>query len=234
MTSQDVIEALDRHSDPHRAESGGWFFKTGPGEYGEGDLFIGVTVPQGRKVAKQYKDLPLSEIEQLLKSPYHEVRLAGLHILVDQFKRGDESFKSEVFEFYKDNIDHVNNWDLVDTSAPYIAGAYLYDKDKAWLYDLARTGELWKQRISIISTFYFIRQNEFGDTLAISEMLLDHKHDLIHKAVGWMLREVGNRDREVEELFLQEHYQDMPRTMLRYAIEKFPERLRQDYLKGRV
>jgi len=234
MTSQDVIEALQSISDEHRAEIGARFFKTGPGEYGEGDLFLGVTVPQTRKIAAKFRDLSFYEIEQLITNAFHEVRLTALHILVDKYKRGDDATKKQVFDFYGHHLDYINSWDLVDTSAPYIVGPHLFKLDRSWLYELAASNELWRQRVSIISTFYFIRQEDYDDTLKISEMLLNHPHDLIHKAVGWMLREVGNRDIEVEEEFLTQHYANMPRTILRYAIEKFPEKLRQDYLKGRI
>jgi len=234
MTSQDVVNALIELSDQRHAETCVWFFKAIPGGYSEGDKFLGVRVPQTRQVAKQFRDLNLDETELLLQNEFHEVRLTALHILADKFKKGDASDKSDIFELYKSNLGTINNWDLVDTSAPYIPGPYLFDKDRSWLYELANSNDLWRQRIAIISTFYFIRQDDYGETLLISEKLLNHSHDLIHKAVGWMLREVGNRDRQAEEEFLREHYQNMPRTMLRYAIEKFPEPLRQDYLKGRI
>jgi 3-methyladenine DNA glycosylase AlkD len=234
MTSSDVVLELEKLSDPERAFNSAWFFKTGPGGYGQGDLFLGATVPQTRLVAKKYRELPLKEARKLLANEFHEVRLTALHIMIQQFSRGDEKVRSQIFDVYRSNIQAINNWDLVDTSAPAVVGAYLYEKPRDWLYELVDSTDLWSQRIAIISTFYFIKQGDFGDTLAISEKLLVHEHDLIHKAVGWMLREVGNRDRQVEELFLRQHYQHMPRTMLRYAIEKFPENLRQDYLKGRI
>lgn len=234
MTSDDVVSELVKLSNQHRAESGAWFFRTEKGGYGEGDKFLGVRVPQSRKVAKEFRELGHDQLVNLLNNQYHEARLTALHIMCDQFRRGDEAVKVKIFNIYDKNISAVNNWDLVDSSAPYIPGPYLFDRNRTWLYKQADSGQLWRERISIISTFYFIGQGDYSDTLNLSEKLLNHQHDLIHKAVGWMLREVGNRDREVEEVFLREHYQEMPRTMLRYAIEKFPEPLRQDYLKGRI
>ncbi len=238
MTANDVVKELAKLKDPVKAGNLQWFFKTGPGEYGEGDVFWGLNVPDTRKVAKQFKDLSLEEISQLLDSEVHEQRQCGLFILVLRSKKNKEATVKEDFDFYlkKAREGRINNWDLVDASAPYIVGGHLADKeDRSILVDLAKSEDLWLQRISIISTLYFInRLQQFDDALEIGELLLDHEHDLIHKAVGWMLREIGNNDREVEEVFLRKHYKTMPRTMLRYAIEKFPEELRQDYLKGRI
>jgi len=205
------------------------FFKTGPGEYGQGDIFIGVTVPQIRKLAKKYQELPLIQVEKLLKSPIHEQRLLALIILVLNFPKGNQT---EIYRLYLQNTKYINNWDLVDLTAGHIVGAYLWDKNRAILYKLVRSKSLWERRIAIIATFYFIRNNQFQDTLKIAKALLGDQHDLIHKAVGWMLREVGKRDLKVEESFLKKYYSVMPRTMLRYAIERFPETKRQSYLRG--
>lgn len=210
------------------------FFKTGPGEYGEGDVFLGISVPQLRKLAKEYQGITSKEVERLLKSSIHDERLLSLLILVLKYSKGDHAEKKRIYEFYLKNIRYVNNWDLVDGSAQYIVGAYLMDKGKKPLYLLAQSKSLWARRIAIMSTFHFIRHNIFTETLKISELLLSDQEDLIHKAVGWMLREVGKRHMPTEEAFLKEHYKDMPRTMLRYAIEKFPESKRQRYLKGKI
>ncbi|MCC7570405.1 DNA alkylation repair protein [Candidatus Micrarchaeota archaeon] len=206
------------------------YFKTGKGEYGEGDIFIGVTVPNQRIIAKKYKDFSLSDVSKLLKSKIHEHRLTALFILVYKFKKSDEKTKKKIYNLYLKHTKYVNNWDLVDSSAHYIVGAYLFDKDRTVLYGLAKSKNLWEKRISIISTYYFISKNDFKDTLKISEFLLHDTHDLIHKAVGWMLREIGKRNMETEEKFLLKHYKTMPRTMLRYAIEKFPEKKRKYYM----
>lgn len=209
------------------------FFKTGPGEYGEGDRFLGVTVPDQRKLAKKYRDLHWLDTIRLLKSDFHEERLTALLIMIHQFERGDVLTRGRIFRFYVNGTRYINNWDLVDISAYKICGPYLMDKDRSFLDKLAQSRDLWKRRISIITTFHFIKNNEFEDTLRIARILLHDKHDLIHKAVGWMLREVGNRDRSAERQFLDAHATVMPRTMLRYAIEKFPEGLRKDYLNRR-
>lgn len=209
------------------------FFKTGPGEYGEGDVFIGVRVPVIRKVAKEFKDLPLSEVECLLQSHIHEERLAALVVLGLQAGKANAKTRRQIYDLYLANTEFVNNWDLVDLSAPHLVGAYLEGKSHRPLYRLAKSKSLWERRISILATFHFIRQNDFADTLRIAELLLADEEDLMHKAVGWMLREVGKRDLKTLEQFLQEHHHAMPRTMLRYAIEKFPERKRQAYLKRR-
>lgn len=235
MRAADVVRALQQVASAERAKNSEWFFKTGPGQYGEGDVFIGVSVPNQRKVAKQYAGLSLGEVEKLLLSLVHEERLTGLLILVYRFKRSDEQGRGEIYDFYMVHTTCVNNWDLVDSSASNIVGAYLADKDRAVLYELARSDNLWERRIAIIATAYFISLGESKDTLAIAEILLGDTHDLIHKAVGWMLREVGkNCGQEVEEEFLKKHYRVMPRTMLRYAIERFDEPLRQQYLRGEV
>ena len=231
-TASDVIVALESFSNPERAQHSQRFFKTGKGEYGENDVFIGLTVPQQRKVAKKFTDLSLSDIEKLLTSDVHEHRFTGLVILVNVYKKGEEMTKKKVYDFYLKHLYAVNNWDLVDTSAPNIVGEYLSEhvKERNILYTLATSMDLWEKRVAILSTFAFIKRDDFDDTLAISEILLEDSHDLIHKAVGWMLREVGKRDQTVEEVFLKKHADKMPRTMLRYAIEKFNEPLRQYYI----
>jgi 3-methyladenine DNA glycosylase AlkD len=183
---------------------------------------------------KQYQDTPIGEVMKLLRSAIHEERLLALLMLVQRYEKGDEGLKKKIYDLYLKNIRFINNWDLVDLSAPNIVGPYLLDRSRKPLYELAKSRDLWKRRIAILSTFPFIRRNEFADTLRISGMLLADKHDLIHKAVGWMLREVGKRDLSAEEKFLQRHYKSMPRTMLRYAIERFPESKRQKYLNNKV
>ncbi len=206
------------------------FFKTGKGEYGEGDVFFGITVPDQRKVAKKYSNLNLEEVQDLFSSKIHEHRLVALLILIKKYKSSDAKVRKGFFDFYLKNTKNINNWDLVDLSASHIVGNYLLDKNKSILYKLAKSNDLWERRISIISTFEFIRNNRFEETLKISELLLNDRHDLIHKAVGWMLREVGKRDQEIEEQFLKKHYRNMPRTMLRYAIERFDKDKRKFYL----
>ena len=210
------------------------FFRTRKGGYGEGDRFRGIRVPAVRKLVRKYRGLPLGETSLLLHSPWHEERLFALLMMVDTLDRGETTVQEAVYNLYMTSTTFVNNWDLVDTSAPHIAGAWLFQRDREPLHRLAASENLWEKRISIISTQYFIRRNDFEETLLLSRILLHDKHDLIHKAVGWMLREVGNRDMDAEERFLKRHYRKMPRTMLRYAIEKFPESRRQDYLKGRI
>ena len=234
MMLSELRKTLEKQANPSQAKIYLRFFKTGKGEYGEGDKFLGLKVPESRMIAKEFKNLKLSEIQELLNSKVHEERLIAAFILVDQYKKGDETKKKSVYEFYLKNIKGINNWDLVDLSAPKIVGAYLIDKEKELLYKFANSKDLWEKRISIISTHAFIREHFFEDTLNISEILLNDKHDLIHKAVGWMLREVGNRDIQTEEEFLIKHYKTMPRTMLRYAIEKFPKQKRKGYLKGTI
>jgi len=216
------------------AEHSQRFFKTGKGEYGESDIFLGIRVPVLRKLVNKYRGISLEEVSKLLHSKFHEERLLSVLMLVQLFKTGGDEEQKQIYGLYLENTKFINNWDLVDISAGNIVGAYLHQKDKALLYRLVYADNLWERRISIISTFYFIRQNEFDDTLKIAEILLNDKEDLIQKAVGWMLREVGKREIEIEEEFLQEHYMKMPRTMLRYAIEKFPETRRKMYLRGEV
>ena len=234
MGVKDIKKRLRDLGDKKKAEVLQKFFKTGPGEYGEGDVFLGIVVPQLRKLAKEYQDITLKDVELLLKSSIHDERLLSLFILVLKFSKGDREEKKRIYELYLKNIQYVNNWDLVDGSAQYIVGAYLMDKGKKPLYLLAKSKSLWPRRIAIMSTFHFIKHNLFEETLKISELLLSDREDLIHKAVGWMLREVGKRHMATEEAFLKEHYKNMPRTMLRYAIERFPESKRQRHLKGKI
>jgi len=233
---QQIQASLETYSIPVKAESSQRFFKTGPGQYGEGDIFIGVSVPDQRKVAKQFfKQATFEDIIFFLTHEIHEYRLTALFLMEYKFaKAKDEKNKKEIVDLYLNNLDSVNNWDLVDSSAPKILGHYLFDKDRSLLYDLADSGHLWRQRVSVLATYYFIKNNDFTDTLKLSEKMLNHKHDLMHKAIGWMLREIGKKDQKTEENFLKKHYKKMPRTMLRYAIEKFDEEMRQAYLKGTI
>ena len=208
------------------------YFKTGKGEYGEGDKFLGLRVPAIRKIAKKYSTISISEASEFLQSPFHEERLFALFILIDLFRRADEEDKKKIYDLYLKSTNYINNWDLVDASAARIVGAYLCTRDKKPIYDLAKSKNLWERRIAMMATSYFIVHNDFADTLKIAEILLNDKEDLIHKAVGWMLREIGKRDFELEENFLRKHCKEIPRIMLRYAIEKFPEEKRKSYLKG--
>jgi 3-methyladenine DNA glycosylase AlkD len=230
MNAKECQTRLRSLANPRDATFLAGFFKTGPGEYGAGDRFIGLRVPIIRKVAKEFQSLPLTEVVRLLRAEIHEERLAALVILVLQTAKADGETRKRVYDLYLANTRHINNWDLVDLSAPQLVGGYLQDKSRKPLYRLAKSAWLWDRRISILATFAFIRRGDFDDTLAIAELLLGDKEDLIHKAVGWMLREVGKRDQAILEAFLQMHYRNMPRTMLRYAIERFPEKKRQAYL----
>jgi 3-methyladenine DNA glycosylase AlkD len=226
-----IKSTLEQAANPNKALVLASFFKTGAGQYGEGDIFIGVPIPDIRRLCKQFfKQTTLNDVQILLNDPIHEVRMLAILLLVYSFEKADPSQQQAIYQFYLVNTARINNWDLVDNSAGQIVGAYLFDKDRAVLYQLAHSQSLWEQRIAIIATFYFIKRQQFEDTFTIAELLLTHKHDLIHKAIGWMLREVGKKDRSALEAFLNTHYQTMPRTMLRYAIEKFPEPLRQHYL----
>jgi len=234
VTAQEIRKILRSLGDVIIAEHSQRFFKTGEGDYGAGDKFLGIRVPVLRKQVKKYKGISIKEILRLLKSSYHEERLFALLMLVEKFSKGSLGERAEIFELYLNNTRYVNNWDLVDSSASYIVGAYLEDKDKQPIYNLAKSKNLWERRISIISTFHMIKRNDFSDALAISTILKNDKEDLIHKAVGWMLREIGKRNLSVEKTFLKKHYKEMPRTMLRYAIEKLPELERKMYLKGLV
>ncbi len=224
-----------KHEDPSQVEGLSRFFKTGPGEYGEGDLFLGIKVPVTRSVVKDcWKGTSFEDLKECLASGYHEVRLAGLLTLVEIFShsRKDPLVQERCIGFYLAHTERINNWDLVDLSCYQLLGSWLMDKDRSLLYDLARNGKsIWEQRIGIVSTMAFIRKGQLDDTFAIADMLLDHPHDLIHKATGWLLREAGKRDGSALREFLATRYMNMPRTMLRYAIEKFPEEERQQYLK---
>jgi 3-methyladenine DNA glycosylase AlkD len=210
------------------------FFKTGPGQYGEGDVFLGIKVPPLRALAKRHRDAGLDTVAALLASRYHEERLFALLLLMQFFQRADDKEQADAYRLYLANTQRINNWDLVDISAPHIVGCHLQDRPRKLLHTLARSPLLWERRIAIIATFHFIRRNDFDDTLRIAETLLQDEHDLMHKAVGWMLREVGKADLAAEEEFLRKHYRDMPRTMLRYAIERMPETERKNYLQGKV
>jgi 3-methyladenine DNA glycosylase AlkD len=227
-------QSLKKASNKEHAKILQRFFKTGPGEYGEGDVFIGIKVPPLRQIAKENLDLSFDKVQELFQSEIHEERLVALMILVLRYKKEDEKTREKIFKIYLKNTNRINNWDLVDLSAGEIVGAYLFDKEKDILFKLVKSKLLWERRISVIASFYFIKNNSFETTLKLSEQLLNDKHDLIHKAVGWMLREIGKRNMEVEEEFLRKYYKTMPRTMLRYAIEKFPEEKRLAYLKGTI
>ena len=235
MKAADVRKELKSMADPDKAAILRRFFKTGPGYYGEGDIFIGVMVPQSRQIAKKFSQLPLGEVRTLLYSCIHEERLVALLILAWRYNSSLSSSmeKEEIAKFYLEHIKQVNNWDLVDLSAPNILGAHLVDRDhrRRLLYRLAGSENVWERRIAILATLHFIRNDDFSETLKIAGMLLHDRHDLIHKAVGWMLREVGKRDAAAEEAFLEKHWSVMPRTMLRYAIERLPESKRRRYKK---
>lgn len=234
MSIKDQIEeTLRQKALPEKAAFLQGFFKTEKGEYGEGDLFLGVIVPDQRKIAKQYwKSITWEELRELIQSPYHEMRLTAIFILVSKFQKTKNHEEKKIWaDFYLKNRAWVNNWDLVDSSAHLILGDYFFYKERSILYELAKSGILWDQRIALMSTFYFIRKRDFSDTLKIAEILLHHPHDLIHKAVGWMIREIGNRDFETANQFLMKHYQIMPRTMLRYAIEKFDLKTKEFFMK---
>jgi 3-methyladenine DNA glycosylase AlkD len=231
LTANAVCLELKKHADPVKADFLPNFFKTGIGQYGYGDKFIGVVVPKQRLVAKKYIALDLRQVEKLLHNPIHECRLTALLILVFQFKTADIFQQKKIVDFYLNQTAFINNWDLVDLSAQYILGVYFFTKDKKVLFRLAKSANLWERRISIIACLWFIRKNQFTDALKIAKILLKDDHDLIHKAVGWMLREIGKRDLNCERIFLDEFVQNMPRTMLRYAIEKFDQKTRREYLE---
>ncbi|MBP7056444.1 MAG: DNA alkylation repair protein [Candidatus Omnitrophica bacterium] len=235
MGKADIVKKkLREEADPEKAVILQRFFKTGPGEYGEGDVFLGVVLPKIRGIVKNHYDaLDLEDVAEIIRSRIHEERLSGLLILVLKYGKGDEAARHQIFKFYLENASYVNNWDLVDLTAEKIIGAHLYGKDASLLYKLAISENVWERRMAIIATFHFIKKGEAGHTLAIAKKLLRDENDLIHKASGWMLREVGRRiGIEKEETFLKKYYKIMPRTMLRYAIERFPEKKRLAYLKG--
>ncbi len=210
------------------------FFKTSPGQYGAGDVFLGIKVPPMRTLAKQHRDADLKTIRTLLDSRHHEERFFALLLLMQHYQQGTDEDRTAIFDLYLGNTHRINNWDLVDVSAPHIVGRHLQEHSRKILHKLSRSSSLWERRIAIISTLHFIRMDDFDDTLRIAATLLQDEHDLLHKAVGWMLREVGKRDLDTEEQFLKRHYKDMPRTMLRYAIERFPETKRKGYLSGKA
>ncbi len=226
-----VRRDLKKVARPERANTNAWFFKTGPGDYGAGDRFLGVTIPQLRAIAREHRNMPLKFVVKLLQSPWHEERLLALLIMVDQYARADTTGRQTIHQLYLRNTKSINNWDLVDSSAAHIVGAHLErTRDRRVLRKLARSSSLWERRIAMIATYHYIRQRDFRDALTIAGLLRRDEHDLIHKAVGWMLREIGKRNRAAEERFLRKHARTMPRTMLRYAIEKFPAPLRRRYL----
>jgi 3-methyladenine DNA glycosylase AlkD len=227
-----IIERLKDMGDAGVASHSQRFFKTGKGEYAEGDIFLGIRVPELRKCAKEFREISLEDSLELLRSPLHEARLLALFVLVAKYKNNSE--KEPIYASYLNHAEYINNWDLVDCSAEHIVGAHLFNGDKRPVYGLARSKGLWERRISVMSTFHFIKRNQYSDTLALAEILLDDREDLIHKATGWMLREIGKRDLQTEKGFLAKFYRKMPRTMLRYAIEKFPETERKAYLQNKV
>ena len=230
MRVSDLKKELAAAADPERARGSAWFFKTGKGQYGHGDRFIGITVPVQRRIAHRYVHLPLNDVEKLLASPIHEHRFVALEILVAQYERENSP---AIFNFYLKHTRFVNNWDLVDTSAPYIVGQHLLTRPRKILYRLAKSRNLWERRIAIVSTQALIRAGEIDDTFAIARILLPDEHDLIHKAVGWMLREAGKQSAPALVAFLKRHHAQMPRTALRYAIERFPPACRKQMLAGR-
>jgi 3-methyladenine DNA glycosylase AlkD len=231
----DLEKDLKRKANPVKAGILQRFFKTGPGEYGEGDIFLGIVVPEQRKLVRIYKDLSLEELEKLITSKFHEARLIALLILVEKFKRIDEMERKAIYDFYLGHLKYINNWDLVDLSADKIVGVYIEGKNKNILFSMAKSKDLWKRRIAMLASFHFIKKGEPELTLLLAEKLLKDKHDLIQKAVGWMLREAGKRcDEKLLESFLNKFYREMPRTMLRYAIERLPEEKRKNYLQGNI
>jgi len=231
MSYKKIISEIKRKSDKKRAVISQSFFKTKEGEYGEGDIFLGLTVPVQRSIALKFVDLSFIEIEKLLKSTFHEYRFIGLIILIERFRNTDNKGRDKIYTFYLRNIRFVNSWDLVDLSAPQIVGRYLQNSGREQLYIFCRSESLWERRISVVSTIVFIKNNDFKDALKISAILLADNHYLINKAVGWMLREIGKKDMQILENFLKMNSKKIPRTTLRYAIEKFPEKKRKKYLK---
>lgn len=234
MNSQEVLGVLEALGDPAIAAHSQRFFKTGPGEYGEGDRFLGIRIPVIRAQVRKYRDLSMGEALRLLVSTYHEARMFSLLLLVMRFNKGDEQDKRTIYDAYLGHTAFINNWDLVDCSAHPILGGYLDGRGRKPLYVLAESESIWERRMAIMACLHFIRQHDYADALKLFDRLLNDGEDLIHKAVGWMLREIGKRDLPVEQSFLKTRYQQMPRTMLRYAIERFPEEERGRYLKGEV
>jgi Predicted DNA alkylation repair enzyme len=231
MTSEFILKELQSVASEEKAAHLMRFFKTGKGQYGEGDLFFGIVVPIQRNIAKANKATPLTELSLLLKNKYHEARLVALLILIEKYKKANDAEKEELHNFYLNHTSGVNNWDLVDLSCPTIVGDFLLDKDRSVLFSLAESNNMWEQRIAVVSTMTLIRKSEFSEILLLAKKLMDHKHDLMHKAIGWMLREMGKKSRETLTDFLEEYTTRMPRTMLRYAIEHYPEDQRLYFLK---
>lgn len=231
MTATFILDELHSMANPEKARFLQRFFKTGPGQYAEGDVFLGLVVPLTRSIAKANRQTPMAELELLLESEYHEARLCALLIMVEQFRKAGLAQRKALFDFYLAHTPRINNWDLVDVTCPHVIGGYLLDKPRDPLYRLAESSLLWDQRIAMVSTVAFIRNREYADALALAEYFLPHTHDLMHKAVGWMLREVGKKDRDVLTAFLEEHLREMPRTALRYAIEHYPEPQRKAFLQ---
>lgn len=229
--SAEIRKELETYVDPVKREYLPKFFKTGQGQYGEGDKFLGIVVPNTRLVAKRHKDESFEVMAELLHSEWHECRLCALLMLVERFKKSGEAERKVIYDFYLSQTDRINNWDLVDLSAPYIVGEYLKDKSREDLYRLANSTLLWEQRIAVVATATLIRNDDFNDILHLSELLLHHKHDLMQKAVGWMLREMGKRNKDLLVQFLDKFACEMPRTMLRYSIEKLTEEERKHYMK---
>ena len=231
MTAKEIQQELEMYIDPVKKEYLPKFFKTGKGQYGEGDKFLGIVVPNVRLVAKKHREESFETVKELMRSEYHECRLCGLLILVERFKKSDEKDRKEIYEFYLSQTERINNWDLVDLSASYIVGEYLKDKSREPLYRLAESELLWEQRIAVVSTYAFIKNSDFTDIYALAKKLLTHEHDLMRKAIGWMLREAGKRNKDLLVAFLEKYCLAMPRTLLRYAIEKFPEEERKYYMR---
>jgi 3-methyladenine DNA glycosylase AlkD len=236
LLTEEIRAALTHKINPVKAAFLPKYFKAIPGGYGEGDSFMGISVPDQRVVAQIfYKEISLEELSELLKDGFHEPRMTALFMLVYKYEKlKEDSERKKYVDFYLAHLDGINNWDLIDSSCPQILGYYFFKREKSLFYELADSGNLWKQRIAMLSSLYWIKKGEFSDALALAEKLLNHPHNLMQKAVGWMLREIGNQDFDAEYEFLRKHYQSMPRTALRYAIEKFPEEMRQDFLKGRI
>lgn len=234
MTPQEITAHLHSLADPERARHAVRYFKAEPGGYGHGDKFLGLRVPTVRQAVKTYGNASLDTAARLLKSEYHEIRLFALLLLASRFAKSDDAAQEKIYRLYLKHMHCINNWDLVDTSAPCIVGGYLHNKDRNILYELARSKSLWERRIAIMATFWFIRDGQYDDALRIAEQLLNDTEDLIHKATGWMLREIGKRNKSAETAFLKTHHRNMPRTMLRYAIERFSPTERQRYLSGKA
>ena len=234
VTASLIQKHLRQFASKEKAKLLQGFFKTGPGQYGEGDIFLGVMVPNIRRTVKAFADAPLAEVLTLLRSPYHEERLLALLLMVRTFEKGDDGTRKRIYTLYLKNTKYINNWDLVDLSAPKIVGPHLDGVSRSQLYRFVRSKNLWERRIAILATFPYIRKGDFADALALAETLLSDDHDLMHKAVGWMLREVGKKDVAVLESFLKKHHRRMPRTALRYAIERFPEVKRKKYLRNEI